>query len=290
MLDDERNKMSRRGRFALAEVWQFFCAIFLVSDAEYLHRTKQALRIARRADQRAEFHQRLVKCGARTFNCRSRREEALTGSGFRMRRLTSAATRGIETRCVRHQFFRQIPQPRVRFLFLWIFSNAKNSGENPDDVAIQNRRGLIEGDAANRARRITADSGQCQNVVKLIRKFVGDDVRSLYFFSSLRLVTSSPTRCLLRHDLLRGLLQIADARVVAEAFPQLVDFFRRRFRGGFNRRQFAQPAVPKGDNRFHLRLLQHDFGNPDRVRIARAPPRQVAGVRGEPVQQRGDEF
>jgi hypothetical protein len=33
-------------------------------------------------------------------------------------------------------------------------------------------------------------------------------------------------------------------------------------------------------------LLEHDFGDPDGVRIAGAPPRQVAGIGGEPVEQR----
>jgi len=94
----------------------------------------------------------------------------------------------------------------------------------------------------------------------------------------------------LRHDLLRGFLQIADARVVAKSLPQLVDFGRRRFCGGFNRRQFTHPAGPERNDRLHLRLLEHNFRNPDRVRIARTPPREVAGIRGEPVQQRGDEF
>ena len=59
-LNDEGKKCSRRCRFALAKVRQFFHAVFLERDAEFFHRTNQALRIARRADQRAEFHQGLV--------------------------------------------------------------------------------------------------------------------------------------------------------------------------------------------------------------------------------------
>ena len=91
-------------------------------------------------------------------------------------------------------------------------------------------------------------------------------------------------------DDLRGLLQIADAGVIAEAFPQLVQLGRVRLGRRRNRRQFAQPAVPKRDDRLHLRLLQHDFAHPDGVGIARAAPRQVARVRGEPVQQGGNQF
>ena len=90
--------------------------------------------------------------------------------------------------------------------------------------------------------------------------------------------------------LLRGFLQIADAGVIAESFPELVDFGRTGLGDGFNRRQFAHPAFPIWNHRFHLRLLEHDFGNPDGVGIARAPPRQVAGVRGEPIQQKRDQL
>ena len=42
-----------------------FSAIFPERDAEFFHRANPALRIARRANQRAEFHQRLVQVRAR---------------------------------------------------------------------------------------------------------------------------------------------------------------------------------------------------------------------------------
>ena len=56
-LDGEREEMPRRGRLALAEIRQFVHAALLERHAEFFHRTNQALRIARRADERAEFHQ-----------------------------------------------------------------------------------------------------------------------------------------------------------------------------------------------------------------------------------------
>src|SRR5271154_2331644 len=62
-LNDEGNKMSRGRRFALAKIRQFFCEALLQRDAEFFHRTNQTLRIARRANERAEFHQRLVEKG-----------------------------------------------------------------------------------------------------------------------------------------------------------------------------------------------------------------------------------
>ena len=165
-----------------------------------------------------------------------------------------------------HQFVRQLPQPRVRGFLLRIIRDAEKARQDADDIAVQNRRGLVEGDAANRAGGIAADAGQRQNLLELFRK-----LPTVFF-----------------HDDLRGFLQIADAGVIAETFPELVDLGRRRFGRHLNRRQFAQPAVPEWNDRFHLRLLQHDFGDPDGVRIARAAPRQVARVRGEPVQQGGN--
>jgi len=167
-----------------------------------------------------------------------------------------------------NQIFRQLPEPRVRLLLLRIFGDAENAGQDADDIAIQNRRRLIEGDAADRSGGVAADAGQRQNLLELFRKFPAVFI----------------------HDELRGLLQIADARVIAESFPEFVDFGRRRARGSLYGRQFLQPAVPERDDRLHLRLLQHDFGDPDGVGITRAAPRQVARVRGEPVQQGGNQF
>ena len=55
--EDERNEMPGRGRFAFAQVGQFFHAVFLERDAEFPGGTNQTLRIPWCADQRAEFHQ-----------------------------------------------------------------------------------------------------------------------------------------------------------------------------------------------------------------------------------------
>ena len=60
-LDDKGDKAPGRGGFAFAEVWQFFDAVFPEGDAEFFDRANPALRISRRANQRAEFHQRLVQ-------------------------------------------------------------------------------------------------------------------------------------------------------------------------------------------------------------------------------------
>lgn len=87
-----------------------------------------------------------------------------------------------------------------------------------------------------------------------------------------------------RDDLLRRFLHVANAGVVAESFPEFMDFVRACIREAFNRWQLTHPTFPIRDYRLHLGLLKHDFGDPNGVGIARASPREVAGVGGEPVE------
>ena len=82
-------------------------------------------------------------------------------------------------RCSLNQFLRQVPESGIGFPFARIFRDAENSREDADDVAVEDGRGLVEGDAANRAGGVTANSRQRENVVEVFREFVGDDVRSL---------------------------------------------------------------------------------------------------------------
>ncbi len=159
-----------------------------------------------------------------------------------------------------HQFSGKLPEPRVGFLRARVRGDAVEPREDADDVAVENRRGLVEGDAANRAGGVAANAGQGENGSKVFRKF----------------------SVVLGEHLPRGFLKIADSRVVAEAFPKFVEFGGRGFGGGLNCRQLPHPAVPIWDHGLDLRLLEHDLGNPHGVRIARAPPGQVAGVGGEP--------
>lgn len=166
-----------------------------------------------------------------------------------------------------NQFLRELPELGAGLFFARVSGDSVNAGQNPDDVAVEDGRGLIEGDAANRAGRVASDAGEGENVVESFWK----------------------SAAVFRDDSLRGFLQVADAGVIAEAFPEFVNLCRACFRQGFDIGQFAQPAFPIRDNCFDLRLLEHDFGNPDGVRIMRAPPRQIAGAGIKPSQQERDE-
>lgn len=60
-LGDEGNKAARRGADAPAEAGQFVDVVLLVCDAMFRDRTDPASGLPWRADERAEFHERLVE-------------------------------------------------------------------------------------------------------------------------------------------------------------------------------------------------------------------------------------
>ena len=81
-------------------------------------------------------------------------------------------------------------------------------------------------------------------------------------------------------------MQIARPRVVAEAGPEFEYRFKRRRRQFGDAREAIEKALVVGNDRTHLRLLQHDLRQPDAIRIARVLPRQiVAPVPALPVSQ-----
>ena len=60
-LGDERDEMPVGRFYPFTEIRQFFNAIFAEGNAEFSDRTNLALRLARRAYQRSEFHEGLVQ-------------------------------------------------------------------------------------------------------------------------------------------------------------------------------------------------------------------------------------
>jgi len=166
-----------------------------------------------------------------------------------------------------NKLFRKLPEMLIDDSLSRITRYAEQASEHTNDVAVQNGPGLVEGNAADGAGGITADPREGEHVVKVFREFSVVE----------------------REDCFRGLLHVANTRVVTQAFPELVNSLRRGFGEGFGVRQGSHPALPKGEDCFDLGLLEHDFGNPDGVRIMRAAPGQVAGILGEPVEQNGDD-
>ena len=94
----------------------------------------------------------------------------------------------------------------------------------------------------------------------------------------------------LDHDAGAG-VQIAGAGVIAEAGPGLEHVVERRRRQRPNIGPARQKARVIGPDRLDRGLLQHDFGEPDAIRIGalarRRAPRQLAAMAVVPGEQVG---
>ena len=260
-VDDEGEETPTSGRWAAGNVWKQVNHAFAMGDAVGFEGAVGAARIFGSADECAKFHEGLVEVRARI--CSSRRKEAHSTFGGRDQSLvTSAATRFILNRF--HQFFCNPPKFGVGFFFAWVAFNAEDARQDANDVAVENRRRLIERDAADCASGVTSNAGQCEHGIEFAGEFA----------------------VVLVHNELGCALHIADTSVIAETFPELMDSFGAGFGESPNVRQGLHPAFPIRPDGFDLGLLEHDFGDPDGVGIARAPPREITGVFRVPIEQR----
>ena len=89
---------------------------------------------------------------------------------------------------------------------------------------------------------------------------------------------------------LRRALQVARARVIAQAAPQPQHLVLRRAGERGDIGEALEKALVIGNHRGDLGLLQHDFRDPDAIGVARALPGQVvAAVAPMPGEQAGGE-
>jgi hypothetical protein len=160
-----------------------------------------------------------------------------------------ARRRGIRQR--RHHRPRAVPERPGAGARLDVKLDREHAREHAGDVAIHQRRALAERDRGDRACGVRPDPGN--------RTQLGRGARQLP-----------------RAHHLRATLEVACAGVVAEPAPRRehVVEWRRGERG--ERREPGHPALPVRDHGGDPGLLQHHLAHPDRVRISRAPPRQVA--------------
>ena len=86
-------------------------------------------------------------------------------------------------------------------------------------------------------------------------------------------------------DLPGRLVKLPCAAIVAQSFPKAQDLLLIGLGQSVDRGQGGQETQEVRLDGFHLRLLEHDFAQPDRVRVARAAPRQIAGVLVVPCPQ-----
>ena len=135
------------------------------------------------------------------------------------------------------------------------------------DIAVDRRRRRIERDGGDGGGGIGADAGQ--------------SAKTLFARGEL---TAVP----LDHDA-GASVQIAGAGVIAEAGPGLEHVVERRRRQRPEIGPARQKACVIGPDRLDRGLLQHDFGQPDAIRIGalsrRRAPRQLAAMAVVPGQQ-----
>ena len=135
--------------------------------------------------------------------------------------------------------------------------------EDARDVGVENRRPLSEGEAANRAGGVLA------NPLEGKQRFGFGGQRAA---EPLDRVTSDR-------------VQPPRPDVVAERVPDADDFLLVGAREGFEGRIAFEPFVILGQDAIDLRLLQHDFGHEDPVRVARFAPWERAAVAPVPVEK-----
>ena len=122
---------------------------------------------------------------------------------------------------------------------------------------------MIEGEGRDGVRGVFADTGQ---VSYLVQRFRESLAMSIY-------------------DELCGGVKISRASVVAETLPGAQNFAFRCSRETTEMRKAPKPLSIVRQNRRDLRLLEHEFGNEDAVRIARATPWKVAPIVAIPTQK-----
>lgn len=152
-----------------------------------------------------------------------------------------------------HQLCREPPDLLRPHRRLHVGIDSEHPREHPRDVAVDQRGALAIRDRRDRPRGVRADAGHLAQAARGRRQ------------------RAAPPR----HHLARPAVQIAGARVVAEPRPVREHVIERRLGERPHRRKPPQPPLPVRDHRRDPRLLQHDLGHPDRVRVPRPPPRQV---------------
>ena len=140
------------------------------------------------------------------------------------------------------------------------------TAEDAHDVAIEDGVGEIEGDARHGRGGVRADARKGADLI------VGCGERAPF------------------GDLPGGTMQVAGTGIVAESRPEGEDV---RLGGGgeqFDGGEAGEEALIVRDDGCGAGLLEHDFAQPDRIRIAGGAPGQVAAAAAVPGEKRAAEF
>ena len=139
----------------------------------------------------------------------------------------------------------------------------EDAGEHPFDVGFGGGQPLAERERRHRRRHVFAEAGEG-----------GEDAR---------VARNHPA--VVAHDLLRRPPEVSGARVVAETRPRGEDAV---LAGAGERREVGKSCdecVVALLDRAHCRLLEHDFGDPDPIRVVRPAPGEAAVFATKPGEE-----
>jgi len=141
-----------------------------------------------------------------------------------------------------------------------VAADGGEAGEDAGNVAVKDGEFFAIGDAENCGGGISSNAGQGESIFEVVRES--------------RIVTGN--------DLPRGFLEVAGAGVVAESGPEAENLLLGGFGEGADIRETREEFFVVGDDGVDAGLLEHDFGEPDAVRVAGAAPGKIAVGAGEP--------
>lgn len=140
------------------------------------------------------------------------------------------------------------------------------AGEDAGHVAVDHGHGEAETDAGDGGGGVVAHAGEGAEA------FDG----------------AGEGAAVLGHEALRGLAKVADAGVVTQPLPGLEEGLILGGGEGRDVREGGEEAGEVGADRLDLRLLEHDFADPDGVGVGMAAPRHGTLARAVPREEVGD--
>ena len=132
----------------------------------------------------------------------------------------------------------------------------EHTREHAADICLDDRDRSIESERRNRVCGVTTESGESVYLIKILRE-------------------DAPVLC---DDDFGGGVQVAGTRVITKPLPRVQHVGIRSTGKASEIGEAVEPASIIWNDRGDLRLLEHEFGDKNRVGIACVTPRQVAAV------------
>lgn len=146
----------------------------------------------------------------------------------------------------------------------------EGAAQNAGDVRVDELGPTLIGERRDRAGGVFANTWQLTQSARLGRK------RAVRRRPALRHFTREP-------------MEVAGARIVAESFPGLTHLTGARAREVGEVRESIEESAVVIEHAGHLRLLQHQLGDEDAIRIPGPSPREITAVRTIPRAQQAAE-